>query len=117
MPKLKNITDVEFSFEGVVIPPGGISEEIEPDIHGRMLALYSNRTLINYDEEIENKKPIMETGGTSMVPPVVLEEGKALSDLLKVEEKPIPKFICTTCGKEVQSDRALKGHKVGAKHN
>jgi len=120
MLRLKNTTEQDFSFEGVKIPAGGISEPLTPEIHGRMLAIDGGRHRIeNYIEQESKpipKQEVQEAVQVSYESPVK-EESQALQDFLKVPEKPVEKFTCEECGSEFDSSRALKGHKVGAKHN
>jgi hypothetical protein len=101
MPKLKNMMDSDFSFEGINIPAGGISQELTPEIHGRMMALNNGR-LVDHAEP--NASVVKEAVGVEQ--PVVVAPAV-------VPTKP---YTCAQCNKGYDTERALKGHQLGAKH-
>lgn len=87
--KLKNISDENFSFEGVAIPKGGFSEELTPEVYQRLLALYYNDRLIPATEE---------------------EAGSNTVGVIADAEKP-GQLSCEICGKEFGNEKGLRLHK------
>lgn len=54
--RLKNNSDKDFSFEGVEIKAGKVSEPVEFNVYQRLLALYGDRFLEGIEEEIKEEE-------------------------------------------------------------
>lgn len=96
--KLRNIGGAHFEFEGVVIPAGEVSEELEPTVAQRLLAIYWNAPLLPIDAE---QIPLVEGAVEVVHAPVVVKEDDTKVDC---------PFVCDICQKAFSKKIALAGH-------
>lgn len=107
--KLKNISDKEFNFEGVVIPPHGVSEELSPEIYQRLLALYYGTVLMPIDDPSYLIPDDTVNKETEEEKEEIEEEAEEITE--EVEENNQPQsFVCEICGKTFNKKRDLTNH-------
>ena len=116
--KLKNITSEIFDFEGVMIPPNEISEELVPETYQRLLAIYYGTTLLPVeDPSYMNTPPEKDKVEEKDIKKdeedkkEKVEEKDIKEDKKDEEKEKLPQFICDKCKKEFKSNRALLAHK------
>jgi len=101
--KIRNITNQEFKFEGIIIPAGEVIE-VDNLTGQRLLALYWHRQLELVEEKAEEKVEEKQE--------VVAEQPKEeVVEQPKQEEPAEPKgFVCDKCGKVFAKKVGLIAH-------